>query len=55
MEMDQIVNVTDVEETDSGVLNCSVVVNGFDYSSEPFNLQVINGENFIHIYVLLYS
>ena len=55
MEMDQTVNVTDLEETDSGVLNCSVVVNGVEYSSESFNLQVINGEKFICTYVLLYG
>ena len=44
MEIEQIVNVTDVDETDSGVLNCSVVINGVEYSSESFDLQVFNGK-----------
>ena len=57
METEESVNVTDLEGTDSGVLNCSVFVNGFEYSSESFILQVINGENFICIimHALLYS
>ena len=57
MEREESVNVTDLEGTDSGVLNCSVFVNGFEYSSESFILQVINGENFICIimHALLYS
>ena len=50
MEMEQIVNVTDLEETDSGVLNCSVFINGVEYSSESFDLQVINGKKFFHNY-----
>ena len=53
MAMSQFVHVTNLEETDSGILNCSVVINGVEYFSEPFALQVINGKRFICI--ILYS
>ena len=47
MEIEQIVNVTDLEETDSGILNCSVVINGIEYFSESYDLQVFNGKKFM--------
>ena len=48
MEIEQIVNFPDLEETDSGVLNCSVFINGDEYSSESFDLQVyvIDGDEY---------
>ena len=47
MEMSQVVNVTELEEIDSGILNCSVIINGTQYVSESFDLQVINSKKFI--------
>ena len=44
MEMEQTIHTTILNVTDSGILNCSVVVNGVKYSSESFELQVYDGE-----------
>ena len=46
MEMEQVINVTELNETDSGILNCSVIINGVQYFSKSFELQVINGKKF---------
>ena len=40
METEQSVNITELEVTDSGELNCSVIVDGEDYTSEPTKLKV---------------
>ena len=40
----QNVSVFSLDEADSGVLNCSVIVNGIQYFSKPFHLQVISGK-----------
>ena len=39
----QSISVFSLDEADSGVLNCSVIINGIQYFSEPFHLQVISG------------
>ena len=38
------VSVSGLDEDDSGVLNCSIAINGIQYYSEPFGLQVITGQ-----------
>ena len=40
MEVEQIINITEIQVTDSGVLNCSVVFDGVEYNSEPYDLRV---------------
>ena len=40
METEQSFNITELEVTDSGELNCSVIVNGVKYTSEMIELQV---------------
>ena len=40
----QTISVFTLDEADSGVLNCSVIVSGIQYSSEPFQLQVITSK-----------
>ena len=40
MEIEQSVNITELEATDSGELNCSVIVNGVEYTSETIGFQV---------------
>ena len=49
MEAAQTISVTGLDEADSGVINCSVFVNGIQYSSKPFGLQVISGKQ-EHLY-----
>ena len=44
MQMTQNISVISLNATDNGVLNCSVVVNGVQYFSESFELQVLDGE-----------
>ena len=44
MQMEQTINVTLSNVTDGGVLNCSVVINGVQYFSESFEVQVIDGK-----------
>ena len=39
-EMEQSVNVTELEVTDSGELNCSVIINDVEYTSESVVLKV---------------
>ena len=46
MEMDPIIQVTDLEEMDSGVISCSVTVNGMEYVSESIELVVVEGTCF---------
>ena len=43
------VSVFSLDEADSGVLNCSIIINGIQYFSEPFHLQVISGTQTIII------
>jgi len=43
MEMEQIIQVTDLEETDSGVLSCNVFINGTQYVSESVELVIVEG------------
>ena len=38
------VRVSGLDEGDSGIINCSMAINGIQYYSEPFGLQVITGE-----------
>ena len=45
MEMEQTINVTDIEEIDSGVINCSVTIDGTQYFSEPIEIGVVEGMN----------
>ena len=40
----QTISVAGLDEADSGVINCAVIINGIRYSSEPFELQVISGK-----------
>jgi len=40
MEMEQSVNITELEVTDSGELNCSVIIDDFEYTSESVELKV---------------
>ena len=40
MEVEQTINITEIEVTDSGILNCSVVIDGVEYTSEPYDLQL---------------
>ena len=44
MEMEQTINVTDIEEMDSGVINCSVIIDGMEYFSAFIDLQVFEGK-----------
>ena len=44
MEMEQTINVTEIEEMDSGVVNCSVIIDGMEYFSEFIELQVVEGK-----------
>ena len=61
MEMEQIIQVTDLEETDSGVLSCSVLINGIQYVSESVELVIVEGtykvfvlcENTLHSAVIM--
>ena len=43
MEMNQTIQVTDLEEMDSGVITCSVSINGMEYVSESIELVIIEG------------
>ena len=40
MEIDQSVNITELEVTDSGELNCSVIIDDVEYTSESVELRV---------------
>ena len=42
----QTINVANLARTDSGVLNCSAIINGIQYFSDSFELQVTNGKKF---------
>jgi len=41
MEIEQSVNITELEVTDSGELNCSIIIDGIEFTSESIELQVI--------------
>ena len=43
MEMGRIIQVTDLEEMDSGVISCSVLINGMKYISESIEINVVEG------------
>ena len=43
MEMERTIQVTDLEEMDSGVVSCSVSVYGMEYVSESIEIAVIEG------------
>ena len=47
MEMEQTINVTDIEEMDSGVINCSVIIDGMEYFSAFIDLQVVEGKRIV--------
>ena len=47
METTQIISVAALEEMDSGVISCSVVIDGMEYFSESFELQVMAGKKCI--------
>jgi len=47
MEVERTINITEIEVTDSGILNCSIIIDGVEYTSEPYDLQVAG----IFIYV----
>ena len=51
MVEEQTINITEIEVTDSGVLTCSIIINGVDYTSEPYDLQV-TGSEWVYIVVL---
>jgi len=40
MEMEPTINVNELQVVDSGVINCSVIIDEVEYFSEPFELQV---------------
>ena len=40
MEIEQSVNITELEIKDSGELNCSVIIDDVEYTSEVTNLKV---------------
>ena len=40
MEVEQTINITEIEVTDSGILNCSIIIDGVEITSEPYDLQV---------------
>ena len=40
MEIEQSVNITELELTDGGELNCSVTINDMEYTSESVELRV---------------
>ena len=40
MEVEQTINITEIEVTDSGILNCSIIIDGVEYTSEPYDLRV---------------
>ena len=40
MEIEQSVNITELEQTDSGELNCSVIIDDVEYTSESIELRV---------------
>jgi len=52
MEIEQSVNISELEGTDSGELNCSVIIDDVEYTSGTIDLQVtgktINTLNFTH-------
>ena len=41
MEIEQSVKITELEITDSGELNCSVIIDDVEYTSESIELRVI--------------
>ena len=43
MEMERAIQVTDLEEMDSGVISCSVSIFGMEYVSESIEIDVIEG------------
>ena len=49
MEMEQTIYVTEIEEIDSGVVNCSVIFDGIQYFSGFIELQVVEGKNIFAI------
>ena len=51
MQMEEIINVTVLNQTDGGILNCSVVINGVQYFSESFELRVIDGRLLVSVNV----
>jgi len=40
MEIEQSVNISKLEVTDSGELNCSVIIDDVEYTSETIELRV---------------
>ena len=54
MEMEQSVNITELEETDSGELNCSVIIDDVEYASESVELRV-TGKYFILKMFIVFS
>ena len=51
MEIEQSVNVSELELTDEGVLNCSVMIDGVEFFSDPYELVVVLGKR-INLYVV---
>ena len=45
MEMGRTIQVTELEEMDSGVISCSVFINGMEYVSESIEINVVEGMN----------
>ena len=41
MEIEQSVYVSELELTDEGILNCSVMIDGVEFVSDPFELVVL--------------
>ena len=50
MEMERTIQVDDLEEMDSGILSCSVFINGMEYASEPVELVIIECKNVCCVY-----
>ena len=44
MEIEQSVNVSELEVTDEGVLNCFVMIDGVEFFSDPYELVVVVGK-----------
>ena len=50
MEIEQSVNITELEVTDTGELNCSVIIDDVEYTSETIGLQVFGKYIVNHIH-----
>jgi len=48
MEIEQSVNISELEVTDSGELNCSVIIADVEYTSESVELRV-TGKHIIYV------